>query len=108
MSFISAHVLDALAGTPASGVAVRLETQDGEVLGDAVTDADGRVSDLGPDRLEAGDYRVQFATGEYFAGRGQDTFYPFVVVNFAVAPGQAHYHVPLLLSPYSYTTYRGS
>jgi 5-hydroxyisourate hydrolase len=108
MSFISAHILDALAGTPASGVAVRLETQDGEVLGNAVTDADGRVSDLGPDRLEAGAYRVQFATGEYFAGKGQGTFYPFVVVNFIVAPDQAHYHVPLLLSPYSYTTYRGS
>jgi 5-hydroxyisourate hydrolase len=108
MSFISAHILDALAGTPASGVAVRLETQDGEMLGDAVTDADGRVSDLGPDRLESGDYQVHFATGEYFAGKGQDTFYPFVVVNFTVAAGQAHYHVPLLLSPYSYTTYRGS
>lgn len=108
MSFISAHILDALAGTPARGVAVRLETQAGEVLGDAVTDADGRVSDLGPDRLEAGHYRVQFATGEYFAGKGQDTFYPFVVVNFIVAPDQAHYHVPLLLSPYSYTTYRGN
>jgi 5-hydroxyisourate hydrolase len=108
MSFISAHILDALAGTPASGVAVRLETQDGEVLGDAVTDADGRVSDLGPDWLEAGGYRVQFATGEYFAGKAQDTFYSFVVVNFIVAPDQAHYHVPLLLSPYSYTTYRGS
>jgi 5-hydroxyisourate hydrolase len=108
MSFISAHILDALAGTPASGVAVRLETQDGGVLGDAFTDADGRVSDLGPDRLEPGDYRVQFATGKYFAGKGQSTFYPFVVVNFIVAPDQAHYHVPLLLSPYSYTTYRGS
>jgi 5-hydroxyisourate hydrolase len=108
MSFISAHILDALAGTPASGVAVRLEAQDGEVLGDAFTDADGRVADLGPDRLEAGEYRVQFATGEYFAGRSQATFYPFVVVNFTVAPDQAHYHVPLLLSPYSYTTYRGS
>ena len=90
MSFISAHVLDALAGSPARGVAVRLESQAGESLGDAVTDADGRVS------------------GDYFAGNGQDTFYPFVAVNFTVAPGQAHYHVPLLLSPYSYTTYRGS
>ena len=104
MSFISAHILDALAGTPAHGVAVRLETQAGEVLGDAVTDADGRVSDLGPDRLEAGHYRVQFATGEYFAGKGQDTFYPFAVVNFTVAPDQANYHVPLLLSPFGFST----
>jgi 5-hydroxyisourate hydrolase len=108
VSFISAHVLDALAGTPARGIAVRLETQAGETLGDAVTDTDGRVSDLGPDRLETGNYQVRFATGDYFAGNGQETFYPFVAVNFTVAPGQAHYHVPLLLSPYSYTTYRGS
>jgi 5-hydroxyisourate hydrolase len=108
MSFISAHILDALAGTPARGVAVRLETQTGELLGVAATDADGRVSDLGPDRLETGNYQVRFATGDYFAANGHGTFYPFVAVNFTVAPGQAHYHVPLLLSPYSYTTYRGS
>jgi 5-hydroxyisourate hydrolase len=108
MSFISAHVLDALAGTPAPGVAVRLETVGGNTLGTAVTDADGRVADLGPDRLDPGDYQVGFATGEYFAGRGQETFYPSVAVTFTVAAGQSHYHVPLLLSPYAYTTYRGS
>lgn len=108
MSFISAHVLDALAGTPARDVGVHLETDGGDSLGTAVTDADGRVSDLGPDQLEPGTYRVTFATGDYFAARGQETFYPRVTVNFAVAAGERHYHVPLLLSPYSYTTYRGS
>jgi 5-hydroxyisourate hydrolase len=108
MSFISAHVLDALAGRPAAGVAVRLEADGGATLGTAVTDADGRVGDLGPDRLDPGDYRVVFATGEYFGGRGQQSFYPSVAVTFTVAAGQSHYHIPLLLSPYAYTTYRGS
>ena len=108
MSFISAHVLDALAGIPARGVAVRLETEGGDRIGTAVTDADGRVGDLGPDRLDPRDHRVVFDTGPYFAGRGQETFYPSVAVTFTVAAGQSHYHVPLLLSPYAYTTYRGS
>jgi 5-hydroxyisourate hydrolase len=108
MSFISAHVLDALAGRPAPGVTVRLQTDGGQTLGTAVTDADGRVGDLGPDVLDPGDYRVVFATGAYFADRGQETFYPRVTVSFTVAAGQSHYHVPLLLSPYAYTTYRGS
>jgi 5-hydroxyisourate hydrolase len=58
--------------------------------------------------LDPGDYRVVFATGAYFADRGQETFYPRVTVSFTVAAGQSHYHVPLLLSPYAYTTYRGS
>ena len=108
MSFISAHILDALAGTPARDVWVRLEADGGDQLGTAVTDADGRVTDLGPDHLDPGTYRVIFATGEYFAGRDQETFYPSVTVSFTVVAGQRHYHVPLLLSPYSYTTYRGS
>ena len=108
MSFISAHILDALAGTPARDVSVRLEADGGDTLGTAVTDSDGRVTDLGPDQLDPGTYRVTFATGDYFAQRGQETFYPTVAVNFTVVAGERHYHVPLLLSPYSYTTYRGS
>lgn len=108
MSFISAHVLNALTGAPARGIAVRLETDGGDSLGTAVTDADGRVTELGPDVLDPGDYRVAFATGAYFAGQDQPTFYPSVTVTFTVAAGEGHYHVPLLLSPYSYTTYRGS
>ena len=103
---LSTHVLDASRGTPAAGVAVRLTTTGGQELAAAVTDADGRVRELGA--LTAGDYRLTFATGEYFAANGQQGFYPEVVVTFTVTdPGQ-HHHVPLLLSPYAYSTYRGS
>ena len=108
MSHLSAHVLDAAAGVPAAGVAVRLTTASGELIASATTNDDGRVGDLGPDRLEAGNYQVSFETGAYFADRGTDCFYPSVSVLFTVAAGQPHYHVPLLLSPYAYTTYRGS
>lgn len=108
MSHLSAHVLDAAAGTPAAGVAVRLTTATGDLIASATTNTDGRVGDLGPDRLGPGNYQVTFETGDYFAGQGVDCFYPSVTVLFTVTAGQPHYHVPLLLSPYSYTTYRGS
>jgi 5-hydroxyisourate hydrolase len=108
MSHLSAHVLDAASGTPAAGVAVQLATAAGEVIASATTNSDGRVGDLGPDRLESGDYQVTFGSGDYFAGRGIACFYPSVTVLFTVDADQPHYHVPLLLSPYSYTTYRGS
>lgn len=108
MSYITAHVLDATAGTPASDVSVSLLTRAGDVVASAVTDDDGRVPELGPDLLDAGDYRIEFGTGAYFATRGQATFYPRVVIDFTVVAGQAHYHVPLLLSPFAYSTYRGS
>ena len=108
MSYISAHVLDAAAGVPAAGVAVRLTGADGTAVAESVTDSDGRVGDLGPDRLDPGVYQVTFGSGDYFAGRRVDSFHPQVSVLFTVAADQAHYHIPLLLSPYSYTTYRGS
>ncbi|MGI8458273.1 MAG: hydroxyisourate hydrolase [Propionibacteriaceae bacterium] len=108
MSYLSAHVLDAAAGRPAAGVRVTLIDTDDAVLASALTNDDGRVADLGPDRLDAGTYRVTFATGEYFAGRDVECFYPDVTVHFQTAADQGHYHIPLLLSPYSYTTYRGS
>ena len=108
MSYLTAHVLDATAGTPAQGVTVTLLTAAGEVIATATTNNDGRVPELGPDLLDAGDYRIEFGTGAYFATRGQATFYPRVVVDFTVVAGQAHYHVPLLLSPFAYSTYRGS
>ena len=108
MSYISAHVLDAAAGRPAAGVSVRLTDDGGTPIAEAVTDADGRVGELGPERLDPGTYQVTFGSGDYFAGRGVDSFHPQVSVLFTVAAGQAHYHIPLLLSPYSYTTYRGS
>ena len=108
MSYVTAHVLDSVAGTPARGVTVVLEAADGTRLATAATNDDGRVPDLGPETLESGDYRITFRTGDYFAGRNQPTFYPFVTVHFTVQAEEAHYHVPLLLSPFAFSTYRGS
>ncbi|OLP72968.1 hydroxyisourate hydrolase, partial [Salmonella enterica subsp. enterica serovar Javiana] len=80
----------------------------GEPLGAGATDSDGRVGSIGPERLDAGDYRLRFASGDYFAAQGVTGFYPEVVVVFTVADADAHYHVPVLLNPYGYSTYRGS
>lgn len=106
MATLSTHVLDTAGGRPAGGVAVTLETADGTVLAQAVTDADGRVGHLAAD-LPAGDLRLRFDTGAWYAARAEVAFYPEVVVAFTVA-GDEHYHVPLLLSPFGYSTYRGS
>jgi 5-hydroxyisourate hydrolase len=103
---ITTHVLDTARGRPAAGVAIVLERSDGERVGAGVTDPDGRLGDLGS--VEPGHYRLTFDTGGYFAAGGQDGFYPEVVVSFEVARGEDHYHVPLLLNPYGYSTYRGS
>ncbi|MEO7235980.1 MAG: hydroxyisourate hydrolase, partial [Lapillicoccus sp.] len=89
-------------------VTVRLTDTDGVTLAESVTDDDGRVGDFGPDRLEPGVYQVVFGSGDYFAARRVESFHPEVVVRFTVAADQGHYHIPLLLSPYAYTTYRGS
>jgi 5-hydroxyisourate hydrolase len=105
---VSSHVLDASSGVPASGVHVVLEGRaaDGSwaAAGRALTDGDGRARF--PGNLAAGEYRLTFGTGAYFAARGTPSFYPEVTVTFSVASG--HYHVPLLLSPFAYSTYRGS
>ncbi|MBD3944690.1 hydroxyisourate hydrolase [Nocardioides ganghwensis] len=103
---LSTHVLDTAAGRPAAGVAVTLETSDGTVLAEAVTDADGRIGDLAAD-LPAGALRLRFDTGAWYAARGEVTFYPEVVVAFTLSAAE-HHHVPLLLSPFGYSTYRGS
>ncbi len=108
MSHVTAHVLDASAGRPAVGVAVTLSDGSGAVLAEAVTNDDGRVTDLGPEVLEPGTYEVRFASGAYFAAQGVACFHPYVPVVFTVEAGQGHYHVPLLLSPFAYSTYRGS
>lgn len=108
MSTVSTHVLDSARGRPASDVDVRLEAADGDRLAVARTDADGRVGAFGPDRLEAGTYRLVFDTAGYFAATGQASFYPEVVIAFSVADSAEHYHVPLLLAPFAYSTYRGS
>ncbi|HEX5996481.1 MAG TPA: hydroxyisourate hydrolase [Jiangellales bacterium] len=105
---VTTHVLDTARGRPAAGVAVRLEGPDGGLLAEAVTDEDGRVGALGPDELPPGSYRLVFQTGAYFASLAQQSFYPRVSVEFEIAEPGAHYHVPLLVSPYGFTTYRGS
>ena len=110
---VSTHILDAVAGTPAAGVSVSLSMRDPSdswLLAEAgVTDADGRLRFT--TETTGGAYRLTFATGLYFSDHGLVGFYPEVVISFSTvtfddAPG--HYHVPLLLSPYSYSTYRGS
>jgi 5-hydroxyisourate hydrolase len=109
MSTVTTHVLDTSLGRPAAGVPVRLEhLPSGELLAEGLTDDDGRVRDLGPDDLRPGTYRVVFGTGVYFARSGQRTFYPEAAVTFLVEKAGAHYHVPLVLSPFAYSTYRGS
>lgn len=111
MSAVTTHVLDAAKGRPAAGVGVRLETAAGdawELLAEAATDEDGRVRECGPQRLEAGDYRLTFATAEYFERLGVESFYPQVQIAFRITDPEQHYHVPVLLSPFAYSTYRGS
>lgn len=108
---LSSHVLDSTSGRPAAGVALRWERlQEGrwEPVADAATDADGRVRDWGAAAPEAGTHRLVFDTGTYFADRGMPTFYPEVVVVFRVTDPDEHHHVPLLLGPFAYSTYRGS
>jgi 5-hydroxyisourate hydrolase len=110
MSQVTTHVLDAAFGTPAVGVGVTLDRQtpDGWTeVGGGATDADGRIAELGPERVEGGVFRLTFATGDYFEATRRPSFYPEVLITFRVS-GTEHYHVPLLLSPFAYSTYRGS
>ena len=108
MSHVTTHVLDAATGTPAVGVPVALLHGTGAPLAIAATDPEGRISDLGPDELEAGAYRLIFDTKAYYGMTGTTTFYPQVTIDFEVVDGVGHYHVPLLLSPFAYSTYRGN
>ena len=107
---LSTHVLDATTGRPAAGVQVRLERGgDGGWVpaGQGQTDADGRLR-LAGGGFEPGVYRITFGTGAYFTARGSASFYPEVAITFEMAERDQHYHVPLLLSPFAYSTYRGS
>lgn len=113
MSGLSTHVLDLARGKPAAGVRVRLErlgTGEPEGLARAETDADGRVGSLLPQGrdLEEGVYRLVFDSGAYFSELDVETFYPEIAVTFRVSRPREHHHVPLLLSPWGYSTYRGS
>jgi 5-hydroxyisourate hydrolase len=111
---ITTHVLDTAAGRPGRGIAIELEREreDGagwQRVGAGTTDDDGRLRTLTPaGPVAAGTYRLRFHTGAYLAASHQAGFFPVVEIQFAVADGAQHYHVPLLLSPYGYSTYRGS
>ena len=110
MSALTTHVLDTGLGRPASGVPVSLSALEGgrwTDLASGITDDDGRARALGPDRVAPGRYRFTFDTAAYFAASGQVGFFPEVVVVFDVGD-DGHYHVPVLLSPFAYSTYRGS
>jgi 5-hydroxyisourate hydrolase len=112
MSGITTHVLDTARGRPAAGIDVVLEKVEAgggaHVIGEGRTDGDGRVRSLLNGSAAPGAYRLTFTTRPYFDAQGITTFYPYVAIVFEVAPGQSHYHVPLLISPFGYTTYRGS
>jgi 5-hydroxyisourate hydrolase len=103
---VSTHVLDSVAGRPAVGIAVRLFAGE-DLLAEAVTDRDGRCR-LTEDPTAVGTHRLVFATGPWFAEQGRESFYPEVVLTFVVQEPAEHHHVPLLLAPFAYSTYRGS
>jgi 5-hydroxyisourate hydrolase len=106
---VSTHILDSVSGLPAVGVSVRLERLAGDEwqhLSAGTTDDDGRIGALG--EVTAGRHRITFDTGAYFGAQGVETFYPEVTVVFVVTDPEWHHHVPLLLSPFAYSTYRGS
>ena len=112
MKGISCHVLDTTRGLPAHGVPVTLDRHEASgdwvLVGSGTTDEDGRIGDLlGGQPATAGEYRVRFDTQIYFMSHSAAAFYPRVEVTF-LASGPEHYHIPLLLSPFGYTTYRGS
>jgi 5-hydroxyisourate hydrolase len=114
MSGISTHVLDTARGKPAADVPVRLEREEAadkwKVVGEGRTDANGRCAQLlsGGAAPAAGNYRLVFDTKAYFGTQKIEGLYPLVQVQFTVRAGEEHFHIPLLLSPNGYTTYRGS
>lgn len=107
MSTVSTHVLDTSVGKPAQGIKVTLE-RGADIVGTAVTDVDGRIAEF-PDltALDEGAYRLRFLIEEYFQRDKRSTLYPEITINFRIVADQ-HYHLPLLLGPFGYTTYRGS
>ena len=108
---ITTHILDTSTGRPAAGVPVRLDRLEGEwsTLAAGTTNEDGRVADLLPaGSLSPGTYRMFFDTGAYWTASASEGFYPYVEVVFTIENTDQHYHVPLLLNPFGYSTYRGS
>jgi 5-hydroxyisourate hydrolase len=117
MGFLTTHVLDTMNGCPAAGMRVQLHCLDGDVarlLRELTLDADGRAGGplLEGDAFQPGRYRLTFALGDYFRARGaalpEPVFLDRVPLDFGIADASSHYHVPLLASPWSYSTYRGS
>ncbi len=113
MSAITTHVLDTARGRPATGVPVTLEMKmvnEWRELAKGVTNSDGRVPHLLPEEntINVGIYRLTFETGSYNKANGESAFYPYVSIVFEIKDPDQHYHVPLLLSPFGYSTYRGS
>jgi 5-hydroxyisourate hydrolase len=112
MSAITTHVLDTSLGRPGSGIRVQLHRKSGEdwkLIGESRTDANGRCADLMADEnANTGTYRLLFFSANYFRGRDTETFYSEIPVIFEVGDSDQHYHVPLLISPFGYSTYRGS
>jgi 5-hydroxyisourate hydrolase len=109
---ITTHVLDLHSGQPAEGIGVRLErvcAAEDQLIATASTDAEGRIERWdGPFELERGGYRLRFAVAAHFAARGVESFYDQIEIRFVVRDPEAQHHVPLVLSPFGYSTYRGS
>ncbi len=111
MSQLSTHILDTALGKPAVDVVIRLEQQIGEgweIIAQGVTDVDGRLKDFGQEQLAAGRYRLTAEIGEYFAATYRETLYPSAQIDFVITQNDGHYHLPFLISPWSWSTYRGS
>ena len=105
---VSTHALDTATGAPAAGLRYVLTDAAGAVLADGVTDDDGRGPDLRGVHVGAGVYRMTFHSGEYHRGRGAECFHPEAVICFEITDPDSHHHIPLILAPYGYSTYRGS
>ena len=109
---ITTHVLDVSLGKPAAGISCKIEKQlagqNWKELGAGITNSDGRIESWMQEPLLAGVYRVEFMTKPYFEKQNKKAFYPSVIVQFEVRETEEHYHVPLLLSPFGFSTYRGS
>ena len=114
MSSITTHILDTTSGRPASGIPVVLERKNQaagwQTIAEGITNADGRLNDLlsVEEPFEVGHYRLNFETGSYFLSRDIECFFPNITISFVVRDPAQHFHVPLLLSPFGYSTYRGS
>ena len=104
---LSSHVLDTTLGKPAANMLLALNTPDGQVI-QGETDADGRCNDWGDYQFTAGEYCLRFHTRDYLQAQHKSAFYPFVDVNFELTQNGGHYHVPLLISPFGFSSYRGS